>query len=218
MSLHRGGAIAPDGAVYTGPNQMDMADDFILAWWNRSHALNSSPVHIAHTAEGRRVSGGDSACGVGPALTPNHPAFHESLEPGIRPLVIALVSTWNLVTYSSCQGHRVETSTGSIVTTSQYVGVLCNSATHAGHVASLFSSALGQVGQHSLNPYVRFRLLHGRLRSYPVVDLIVNRGFDGDKEPEYLEAGARLADELARMFEVLRARVSVEGPEPWVDE
>jgi len=35
-----------------------------------------------------------------------HASFAESLEPGIRKLVLALVQAWDCLTYSSCEGHR----------------------------------------------------------------------------------------------------------------
>lgn len=38
-------------------------------------------------------------------LTSSHPAFKKLLEPGIKKAVLCLIKNFNVITYSSCEGH-----------------------------------------------------------------------------------------------------------------
>lgn len=80
---------------------------FLEAWSDPDHERNHIDVEDLLTPDGRITELHDPAPGRGPLVTRHHPRFKALLEPGVRDLVLRLVTTWNLVTYSSCEGHRL---------------------------------------------------------------------------------------------------------------
>lgn len=85
------------------PNRMENVAGFLRDWAappqppprfvlhrNRYGNVNDSGVP-------GRYSAGD--------LYPGHPQWREALEPGVAPLVDAVVESWAAVTYDSCAGH-----------------------------------------------------------------------------------------------------------------
>jgi uncharacterized protein len=76
----------------------------LLERWGRGgRALDEKPV-IASAGGNLNIHGSasDTAAYI---FAPHEPQFLGSLEPRIRPLVVALIDAMGCVTYSSCQGH-----------------------------------------------------------------------------------------------------------------
>ena len=67
---------------------------------------NDGQLRIKRGEEGNINFTGDPKSCSSFLLTRWHPSFLESLEPGVRELVSQLISSWDCVTYSSCEGHK----------------------------------------------------------------------------------------------------------------
>jgi hypothetical protein len=83
-------------------NVMSGAGAFVRAWDAAPARPREMPLH--HGAGGHRnLSGSPTAPAV--IFPRRHPQFEDSLEPGVRELVLALIKRFDCVTYSSCEGH-----------------------------------------------------------------------------------------------------------------
>lgn len=77
---------------------------FLRRWENRDE-LTSEPLPLAVAAEGNINLHGTARFSESLLLSRWHPSFAACVEPGVRELVMRLVSEWDCVTYSSCEGH-----------------------------------------------------------------------------------------------------------------
>lgn len=59
-------------------------------------------------------------------FTKYHAQFVESLEEGVRDLVLCVIKILNCVTYSSCEGHLTEDGTGILC--GRHVAIICQDA------------------------------------------------------------------------------------------
>jgi hypothetical protein len=76
--------------------------------------------------DGRINLAGTEACPKAIIYTRRDKEFVESLEPGVRRLVLTLVESFDCLTYSSCEGHRHPTSGGT--PSLRHVGILPRNA------------------------------------------------------------------------------------------
>jgi uncharacterized protein len=109
-----------------------------------------------------------------PAHTPSDLGFEESLEPAVRPLVLALIKKYGVITYTSCEGHLYPDIEGR--NSLLHVGMLVGYGGLEGGVANIKSV----VDNENLQSYLSgasARLLAGDLldeltgRRYKTVDL-----------------------------------------------
>lgn len=143
---------------------------FLEAWSDPDHERNHMQVASLTTAGGRITGLHDPAPGRGPLVAKHHPRFAELLEPGVRDMVLRLVTTWNLVTYSSCEGHQL--SDGRIMPWCVGALDLGNTAFHVLTLLQQSSHAPCAVGQRA-----NLHIERGRLRSaavtVPVAELSI---------------------------------------------
>jgi hypothetical protein len=78
---------------------------FLRRWEDRDE-LNRALVPLAIADEGNINLHGTSEFSESLLLTRWHPSFESCVEAGVRELVMQLVTDWDCVTYSSCEGHR----------------------------------------------------------------------------------------------------------------
>ncbi len=86
-------------------NRVDGLVDF-LRRWERRDELAREELEFAVSSVGNINRDAAPACSESWLLTRWHPSFADSVEAGVRELVLRLVIDWDCVTYSSCEGHR----------------------------------------------------------------------------------------------------------------
>lgn len=86
-------------------NHVDGLVDFLRRWEHRDE-LKCKELQFAVADGGNINLRGTSECSESLLLTRWHPSFTACVEAGVRELVIRLVTDWDCVTYSSCEGHR----------------------------------------------------------------------------------------------------------------
>lgn len=91
-------------------NEITDLQSFIASWANPDSERNKNDVVIHKTEYGNINSTGEIGNYEGYALTKNHGQFLMSIEEGIRELVVLLIEKFNLITYTSCEGHFYKTS------------------------------------------------------------------------------------------------------------
>lgn len=74
------------------------------------------------------------------------PQFVESLEAGVRELVLSLIRHFSCVTYSSCEGHVTED--GSAVLCGRTVAILCRDADEHERLRGRLEAAVRRVSIH----------------------------------------------------------------------
>ena len=89
------------------PNQMKNVDEFIRSCSLDNHSLNSYKPELIKTGLGSINKDGVEGSFKAKTLPPNNPWFRESLEEGVRDLVIELFNN-DLMPYTSCEGHVIE--------------------------------------------------------------------------------------------------------------
>jgi uncharacterized protein len=90
-----------------------------LARWHMPGGQAAPP--LRQSAVGNRNLSGSAVDTAAYSFVPGQPGFRDSIEPGIRPLVLYLVEQVGLVTYSSCEAHP---STCSSPFRAAHVGLL----------------------------------------------------------------------------------------------
>lgn len=86
-------------------NRVDGLVEF-LRRWERRDELNCKKLEFAVANGGNINLQATSESSESLLFTRWHPSFAASVEAGVRELVIRLVTDWDCVTYSSCEGHR----------------------------------------------------------------------------------------------------------------
>jgi hypothetical protein len=105
-------------------------------------------------------------------FAPHEPQFLGSLEPRIRPLVVALIDAMDCVTYSSCQGHR---TTKHSPARPAAVGLLARHPDEGAYLHAVLSRLADRAMAGFLSREVGVRVTLGTLDSdngpHPCVDL-----------------------------------------------
>ncbi len=74
--------------------------------WDYSKAIFETNAEIFHKSlHGNINNDGTEVCMTAAVLIASHPKFEDSLEEGVKELVLALIQEFNCITCSSCQGH-----------------------------------------------------------------------------------------------------------------
>lgn len=157
-----------------GFNYLSDLPDFLESWLVATHPRNDTPRSISIDEHGRARPQGPLAWGQGASLSRHHSEFADSIEPAIRPLVAELVSGWNFVTYSSCEGH-VHTHSPRIDYSESYCGVLTFDEKQRVSLQCLLHSCCDDWESNSVQPRIRIRPLLGPTSQYWAVDLLVTR-------------------------------------------
>jgi uncharacterized protein len=89
-------------------NEMSDVSNFLGAWEDADSRKNHEQVDLHLTSYGNVNSTGEVGNYDGHALTPWHPQFEDSIEAGVRELVLECVKNLQWVTYTSCEGHQYD--------------------------------------------------------------------------------------------------------------
>jgi uncharacterized protein len=105
-------------------------------------------------------------------FAPHEPQFLGSLEPRIRPLVVALIDAMDCITYSSCQGHPATPHSPSRPAS---VGLLARRPEEGAHQHTVLSRLADRAMASAVSREVDVRVTAGTLDSddgpHPCVDL-----------------------------------------------
>ena len=134
-------------------------------------------------------------------MTRWHAEFAESLEPGVRELVLKLVSAWNCITYSSCEGHPTTPASGR---RHRHVCILPRSATeYAALLAALTSlarTANADAGSSGARAKVLQCIVTGDGLEAPSLDLVFSSR-EGDDDDAYFADLEALYDAVLRALD-----------------
>jgi uncharacterized protein len=139
-------------------------------WHGGGVALNERPV-IASDGGNLNIHGSasDTAAYI---FAPHEPEFLGSLEPRIRPLVVALIGAMDCVTYSSCQGHPATPHSPSRPAS---VGLLARRPEEGAHLHAALSRLAERAMACVVSQEVAVHVAAGTLDSddgpHPCVDL-----------------------------------------------
>jgi hypothetical protein len=95
---------------------------------------------------------GSAACFSAVIFTPADPEFVDSIEVGVRDLVVLLIDNLNCITYSSCEGHPPVDETPM---RQRHVGVLPRNAEEYARLLQLFRKAAEATHMNSDGETVR---------------------------------------------------------------
>lgn len=131
-----------------------------------------------------------------------HPGFEAVIEPGVRSMLAAVAIDLDLVTYTSCEGHRYP-ETLQTPNNERHVGIIARSTAEAERVIATFERAAAAT--NALHPdkaaevaIMRHTLIDGDV-VYPAIDLYVCRRVDASWDAYFAEVdvvGESLADAL----------------------
>jgi uncharacterized protein len=125
-------------------------------------------------------------------LDPRHPQWRDAIEPGVWPVVDAVTSGWELITYDSCQGHR---SAPGGRASGLRVGILPRGRSEYSHAAAALCRAVRAVISE-LPGTTRIAVGRCELRCqasgalFPVLDLTLEPAVQGGWEGFFRDLGA----------------------------
>ena len=103
-------------------NRMEGVRQFLYDWDAPGEPGNRKSVPLCPSAYGNFNSSGMPGDKRAYSLTPHHEQFVQSLEAGVRDLVVVLTGRHGFITYTSCEGHRYEGL--DLPATERHVGLL----------------------------------------------------------------------------------------------
>jgi hypothetical protein len=158
-------------------NFISRLDDFTQSWIYQDHSDNHTPVQLYTTCFGNINSTGEIGNYEGEALSPWHPQFGASLEPGVRDLVFTCVQIMNWITYTSCEGHSYENA--GVYPVERYVGILPRDDAEHTVILTLLKKISQKFNRwHLLSPVridVEQCLLQSEICSARVIDLFLRK-------------------------------------------
>jgi hypothetical protein len=182
-------------------NTMVGVRELIAAWSDPIHVANVNPGRMSLGKQGQININGEPKAAAH-AFSRNNPRFIESLEPGIRSAVVALINRLDCITYTSCEGHLEDG--GASITDLRHIGILPRN----GGEFEFLRWELEEIIKYSHDGWLgkaRISLvlgeLHTELGSMPCIDLVI--------EPADLSGSSYFteADQLTnRIVEWLNAR------------
>ncbi len=113
---------------FESTNRVDGLVEFLRRWEGKDEQT-AGELRFAVSEVGNINRHGSPETNESLLLTRWHPSFADSIEAGVRELVLRLVTEWGCVTYSSCDGHR---SIAGVPARMRYVRLI--STTRAAHL------------------------------------------------------------------------------------
>jgi uncharacterized protein len=98
-------AVAPT-ASRRPTNHLSGVADFLGRWDDTEGTMSTSDALFRVSPLGNINAEGSPSCESAAIFDRHHPLFLDSLEPGVRDLVVQLIERLGCITYSSCEGHR----------------------------------------------------------------------------------------------------------------
>ncbi len=141
-------------------NVMKGVNKFMAAWDQPFEKDNFPKAPLSKGSSGHINLAGNSTAPAA-IFTPNHPQFLESLEPGVRELVLCLVYQHGCVTYSSCEGHSAQSEDKLVAT--RHVDILPRGEAERDRIFKILSSAISSL--ENLELIVDVQIIDGNLQS-----------------------------------------------------
>jgi hypothetical protein len=184
-------------------NRLHNGARFMFAWDNPARIRSHVPIERRLSPAGNINKNGDTSPTISALATRHHPEFLAIIEPGVRDLVEVLALRHDLITYTSCEGHRPGSGT---MPTERHAGVLPRDAAELSAVVAMFVEAADVVNSACDCDTVRLGIMvHEALdgeKKLPAVDLFIHRVSHGIDWTTYFGAVdaiyERLVRELAR--------------------
>lgn len=140
--------------AFESVNRVDGLINFLYRW-DHKEELTYKELRFAVAAGGNINLQVTSECNESFLLTRWHPSFAASLEAGVRELVMRLVTEWDCVTYSSCEGHR---SIAQVPARVRHVRMVSRSRAEHLRLRSSLSRLVDSTNADLGNPCVRLTL------------------------------------------------------------
>jgi hypothetical protein len=123
-------------------NQITALREFIASW---DSPLESTSAPLVPIREGKlgNINLQGTIEGPAPIFTRHHPQFVDSLEAGIKDLVLCLIAKFDCITYSSCAGHASED--GKYVLCGRSVGIVPRATAEYERLREIIATAIRQV-------------------------------------------------------------------------
>lgn len=106
-----------------------------------------------------------------------HPDFEAMIEPGVRSLLAAVAIDLDLVTYTSCEGHRYPGTPRN--PDERHVGIVARSPAEAERVLAMFERVASVTNAHHADKAAEVAIMRHTLTdgdiAYPAIDLYVCR-------------------------------------------
>ncbi|ACY15510.1 peptidase domain-containing ABC transporter [Haliangium ochraceum] len=106
-----------------------------------------------------------------------HPDFESVIEPGVKELLAVVAIDLDLVTYTSCQGHRYENP--DTPTDERHVGIIARSAEEHQRVRGLFEDVARELNPGLADSAVEIAIMDHTVRDgdtiYPALDLYLSQ-------------------------------------------
>lgn len=162
---------------FEGRNYLSNVKAFIANWDSAGALTDERNALYGVSAYGNINTSGDHAEKSAPILCPAHPKFFEVIEPGVHELVRTLVGKFNLITYTSCEGHSYPE--GIAECNERNVGILPRSNTELEQVIDLFWDVEQAVELLTRNEPVYFETVATVVESddctFPAVDIFFRK-------------------------------------------
>jgi len=126
-------------------NSISQLDVFLRNWRKMPEEHELLPVRRGPRGH-VNLTGAPEAPSI--TFTKDHVQFVDSLEEGVRDLVLCIIRTLNCVTYSSCEGHLTEDGTG--IFCGRHVAIICNDPEERFVLRQRLENAIARV-QHPRN-------------------------------------------------------------------
>lgn len=151
-------------------NQITALRQFIASWDSPPGPSGAARVPLKRGKLGN-INLQGTVEGPAPIFTPSHPQFVESLEEGVKDLVLCLIAKLGCITYSSCAGHASED--GRRLLCGRSVSIVPRDAAEYESLREIIAGAVGEVGP--LTAHVSLQLEESVLESdeleMPCLDL-----------------------------------------------
>lgn len=132
-----------------------------------------------------------------------HPEFEAMIEPGVRSLLAAVAIDLDLVTYTSCEGHRYPGTPRA--PDERHVGIVARSPAEAERVLAKFEQAASVINARHADKATEVALMRHTLTDgdivYPAMDLFVCRRMESSWDAYFADVdavGEALAEALVR--------------------
>jgi hypothetical protein len=131
-----------------------------------------------------------------------HPDFEELIEPGVRSMLAAVAIDLDLVTYTSCEGHRYPEALRT-PNNERHVGIIARSPAEAERVIATFERAASITNARHPDKAVEVAIMRHTLTDgeivYPAIDLYVCRREGASWDAYFAEVDA-VGDALAEVL------------------
>lgn len=158
-------------------NRMRDFAGFLESWRDPAHPDNAATVNLQVTEFGNINCTGEPGNYDGHALSKWQAQFRDSLENGIRELVLFCVDELGWITYTSCEGHAYPGQ--RIPCAERHVGFAPRSEEEAAATATLLRKCAEAVNRSATFWAVRVEVVPGALDSdgavHPIIDLFFRR-------------------------------------------